>query len=373
MGREMTDSEAYVALNLMERIGPVSVRGLATACGSVRALMTESASALRSIEDAARSAVEALIAQRDNIPWEAELEKCAASGIRVLTPVDAEYPDALRQIHDPPLALYIKGGLLKRDSNGIAIVGTRRPSLYGNTTAERLAGGLARAGLTVVSGMAAGIDSAAHRGALDAGGRTIGVIGSGFRHFYPPENEKLAALVADGKGAVMSEFPLERVPDKTTFPMRNRIVSGISRGAVIVEASPRSGAMITARMALEQGRTVFAVPGRVDSARSRGPHCLLRDGAVLVESSGDILAEFDELPLGGNNVRTPAAGRVTMSVEELAIVEQLETEPMNIDALLRSTGLGVGKVHAALVSLEMKRVVRTHAGQVVALIDGEGK
>lgn len=371
---EITDKQAYIAFNLMEKIGPVTVRNLIGFCGSAAAVLKERAEALRKADGISRTAVDALLAQRDSVKWQAELEQCEAEGIRLLTPVDAEYPESLKQIYDPPLALYIRGSLLARDRQSISVVGTRRPSIYGGSTAERIAGGLARAGLTVVSGMAAGIDSAAHRGALDAGGRTVGVLGSGFQHFYPRENLSLAERICAGQGAVLSEFPLDRKPDKTTFPMRNRIVSGMTLGTVVVEAGLRSGAMITARMALEQGRNVFAVPGRIDSVRSHGPHALLRDGAVLVENCGDILDEFEELPLFKSAAHSGiSAATVTLNSDEQAVISQLEQEaPLNVDTLLRKTGLAVGAIHATMVSLEMKRLIRIHPGQKVSLVDRKG-
>ena len=204
-----------------------------------------------------------------------EQEKAARLGARLVTPVDAEYPKRLLQIYDPPLALYVQGEIQSRDERGVAIVGSRRTTHYGREVAERLAMQLAQDGVTVLSGLARGIDTAAHSGALKGKGRTLAVLGGGLDCLFPPENAELAAAIAR-QGAVVTEYPIGREPDKTTFPVRNRIVSGISMGVVVVEADVTSGAMITARQALEQGRTVFAVPGRVDSFGSRGPHQLIK-------------------------------------------------------------------------------------------------
>jgi DNA processing protein len=279
--------------------------------------------------------------------------------------VDPDYPEALAGIYDPPLSLYVRGALQQGDRHAMAIVGTRRGTHYGRDTAKRLAGGLARAGYTVVSGLARGIDTVAHQGALEAKGRTLAVIGSGMDHLYPPDNAELADRIAE-QGAVISEFPLVRRPDRTTFPMRNRIISGLSKGIVVVEAGQRSGALITADAALEQGRDVFAVPGRIDNRYADGPNALIRKGAVLVRGVEDILQECGTL-WGGALAKAAAAPRelCRLNEEERSLLGLLEHGEQGVDELIRRSGLGASRVSAVLLALEMKRVIRMLPGRVV--------
>jgi DNA processing protein len=246
----------------------------------------------------------------------------------------------------------------------MAVVGTRRPTHYGRETADRMAYGLAKAGYSVVSGLARGIDTAAHRGAIKARGRTLAVLGGGLDDVYPPENAELAREISEN-GAVLSEFPLGRRPDKTTFPMRNRIVSGLSAGVLVVEAGLKSGAMITVASALEQGRQAFAVPGRVDSPASQGTHRLIRDGAVLVTHVDDILAEQDTL-LSRNELREAAVRpKPSLSQDESRLLGFLADGARDVDSLIRESGLKPAGVNAVLISLEMKRLVRMQPGRVV--------
>jgi DNA processing protein len=278
-----------------------------------------------------------------------------------VTTIDDEYPAMLRDIHDPPLALYVKGKLQSRDRHAVAVVGTRHPTHYGRDTAETLGHGLAASGMTVVSGLAEGIDTAAHRGALKARGRTIAVLGGAMDCLYPPSNAGLAAQI-EGQGAVVTEFPFGRQPDKTTFPMRNRIVSGMSMGVVVVEAGPSSGAMITADQALEQGRSVFAVPGRIDVQASRGCHELIKAGAKLVTGVEDILKEFEFL------IPVRAAGAEPapdLNADERKLLSALDEGERDVDTLIRLTGLTPASVNCLLLGLEMKRLVRVLPGRLV--------
>ena len=290
----MDDRSALIALNMMEQVGPVTAGLLSGALGSYSGIFEASADSMLAVEGVGRRKVEAIMSQRDRVEWSREEGLAAAAGIRIITCLDEEYPDILRHIHDPPLALYIRGDFESGDENSVAVVGTRRPTHYGREVAESFSFSLTKAGTTVVSGLAAGIDTCAHRGALKAGGRTIAVMGGGFDHIYPASNVSLCDGIAEA-GAVVTELPLSKRPDKSTFPMRNRIVSGISRGVVVVEAGCKSGALITASEALDHGRQVFAVPGRIDSPRSFGTNTLIRDGAKLVCSVDDILEEFGDM------------------------------------------------------------------------------
>ena len=371
MGRaslSMTEREAYIALNMMEGIGPVGVRALIERLGSPQAIFEAAREELLSAEGIGSVVADKIVEQRASARPADELKRAAKLGATIITRADAEYPGELAGIHDPPLALYVLGNLLPVDRHAIGVVGSRHTTFYGRETAESLSYQLAHAGFTVVSGLARGIDTAAHHGALKARGRTIAVLGGGFAHIFPPENRPLAMEIAK-HGAVLSEFPVERQPDKTTFPIRNRIVSGLSRGVVVVEAGLMSGALITANQALEQGRAVFAVPGRIDSPGSKGVHRLIKNGARLVENVDDILQEFEFLlprpappkPVAGSGLFTP------LDPDEEKIVRCLEDGEKNADEIIRQTGIGANRFGAVLLGLEMKKIVRLQPGRMVHL------
>jgi len=364
----MTEREAYIALNMMERIGPVSVRSLAAELGSVVAIFDASAELLRRAKGIGPAVAELIVRQRGELDVAAELECARAAGVRVITPLDAEYPDALREIHDPPLALYVRGKLRPVDRNAVAVVGTRRATHYGMDTARRFSYQLARSGISVLSGLALGVDTAAHKGALQGGGRTVAVIGGGFNHLYPEENRRLADEIAE-QGAVLSEFPMGRKPDRTTFPMRNRIVSGMSKGVLVVEAGLRSGAVITASLAMEQGRTVFAVPGRIDSFLSAGSNALIKDGACVVTEARDILEHFEMLlpPERPPENRAGAADTPGLPDEAVDVVHMLARGEMGIDTLIRESGMSAAKMSSLLVRLELKKIIRMLPGRKVEL------
>jgi DNA processing protein len=279
---------------------------------------------------------------------------------------DAEYPERLKAIHDPPAVLFVRGTLPGREEPAVAIVGARRATPYGLSVARRLGGELARAGFTVVSGLARGIDGAAHEGAIRAGGRTIGVMGCGLDIAYPPEHIELIEEMVR-QGAVVSEFPVGTPPYRANFPKRNRIISGMSLGVVVVEAGPESGALITARLALEQGREVFAVPGPAGSAMSVGTHRLLREGAKLVEGLQDIMEEIG--PQLAARTRPPSARAARPSAEpqlpdeEATVYRLLSHEPRHMDELTALTGQIPSRLSGVLLQLELRGVVRQLAGQ----------
>ena len=277
-----------VRLSLVSGVGPLLRKALLERFGTSAAVLATAKDDLQHVDGIGPKIAARIVAAKDEIDAELELQIAAEHGIEVLIEADAEYPRPLRQIHDPPGVLFRRGQALQQDELAVAIVGTR----YGLAQAERLAASLARTGFTVVSGLARGIDAAAHRGALAAGGRTIAVLGSGLLEIYPSEHAKLADEVA-ANGYVISESPPRMVPLSGAFPQRNRIISGLTLGTIVVEAPDRSGSLITARHAYEQGREVFAVPGPVDSRMSRGCHALIRDGAKLVETIDDVLAAAD--------------------------------------------------------------------------------
>ena len=368
----MTEREAYIALNMMDQMGPVRARALAEALGSLSAIFTAEPEALRKAQGIGEEMAQAIVARRDRLDPAAEESKARLLGARLVTPLDEEYPEPLKTIYDPPLALYVRGALEARDRHAVALVGTRRATHYGLTVTDRLAYQLGKVGFTVVSGLARGIDTAAHKGALKAGGRTLAVIGSALDCLYPPENKELADRIAE-HGAVISEYALGREPDRTTFPYRNRVISGLSMGVVVVEAGSTSGALHTSDQALEQGRTVFAVPGRIDNPSARGPHKLLKGGARLVEDVEDILQEFEFLipPEKKQKAAELDSRPATILTEpEQQVVRALWSEALDTDTLARQLRLKASEMGALLIGLEMKRIVRMLPGRLVDLADG---
>ncbi len=354
-----------IRLTLIPGVGPLTSRGLLERFGSAGAVLEASGSSLREVSGVGPKLVEKIAKARREIDAEAELALCRLNGVRPLPAADADYPETLRTIPDPPPLLYCRGTISPADSLAIALVGSRRCSPYGLRMAERLGHSLARVGLTVVSGLARGIDAAAHRGALKAGGRTLAVLANGLSSVYPPEHEDLAAEIAD-HGAVLSEMPMRQGPLAQLFPQRNRIVSGLSLGVVVIEATPKSGSLSTARHAMEQNREVFAVPGPVDSLSSRGCHRLIRDGAKLVETVDDILEELGPLvrevrpTADAVPVRHPA--ELTLSEHERALLGHLGDRPCGVDELIAQTRLTASQVMATLAVLEMRRLVRRVPG-----------
>ena len=368
----MTLREAYITLNMIEGLGPVSVRRLIDALGSPLAILEADREALMSARGVGEKMAVKILSQRDSIDVQRELDRAAEMGIHLLTPIDEAYPDALKAIHDPPLALYVRGNLLPEDARSIAIVGSRATSQYGLSAADRLAYQLAQTGFTVISGLARGTDTAAHRGALKGKGRTIAVLGGAIDCLYPPENEKLAEQIAQ-RGAVLSEYPLGRQADRMTFPYRNRIITGLSMGVLVVESALKGGSMHSAEAAMEQGRTVFALPGRIDTPGARGPHMLIKNGAKLVERLDDILEEYEFLipPEARVAPEDEVAARpdVPLSEIEQKVVDVLWRESMDADALARETSLKSHELSGLLLGLEMKRVVRVLPGRMVELAE----
>jgi len=299
-------------------------------------------------------------------PVIAELEETLAKGYRVVPMTDPDYPVLLRQIPDPPPYLYVHGRLEANSAN-IAVVGSRNATDYGISTTRRLSNDLARRGLVVVSGMARGIDTAAHRGAIDGGGTTFAVLGSGLERVYPPENRPIFDKIAEN-GAVISEFSLKTGPDAFNFPARNRIISGMSLGAIIVEASKRSGSLITARLAAEQGREVFAVPGSIRSFKSSGTHGLIKDGAKLVEHAQDVLDELAYvLPQLPECSKAESPDAPPLSTEERKVYEIMGPYPTHIDDLVRKLSMEPGKLASVLLNLELKGLVEQSPGKLFSM------
>jgi DNA processing protein len=362
----MTSKEAYIVLNMLDEVGPVRVRRLLDALGTPEAILAAGKSELMRVDGVGEEVARSITGWRDQADLDVELKQIEAAGVRVVTRDEPDYPKHLRETYDPPLVLYVQGTLSDKDAVAFAIVGSRRTSLYGQEMARKLAFQLARLGVTVVSGLARGIDTQAHKGALQAKGRTVAVIGCGIDVMYPPENKGLAEEIVAKGGAVVSEFPFGVQPDRQTFPMRNRIISGWSLGVVVVEANLKSGALITAGFAGEQGRQVFAVPGRADSPLSRGANKLIKDGAKLTEDVEDILGEFEYL-LPKTKAEAAAPGpSVALTENETRVYGAIGDEETAVDEIIRSSGLTSACVSATLLALEMKRLVRQLPGKFYA-------
>jgi DNA processing protein len=366
----MTSREAYIALNMIDGVGPIRVRALLDQFGSAEAILSTPRNELMRVEGVGDEVARNITSWRERVDLDAELARIEKAGVRIVTREDVDYPEHLREIYDPPLVLYVRGALAEDERLAIGIVGSRRTTLYGQEMSRKLAYQLARVGMTIVSGLARGIDTEAHRGALQAKGRTVAVIGCGIDIVYPSENKKLADEIVAKGGAVVTEFPFGVPPDRQNFPMRNRVISGWSLGVVVVEANVKSGALITAKQAMEQGREVFAVPGRADSILSRGTNKLIKDGAKLTEDAEDVLSEFEYLiprtsqksdTEAGESSGTKPALKLTEMEEK--VMAHISNEEVAIDEIIRASGLTSATVSATLLGLEMKRFIRQLPGK----------
>jgi DNA processing protein len=368
------DLRSHVRLACVPGIGSRLRRLLLERFGTPEGVFAASPDEISSVGRISRKLATTIPTLADSTVADDVIALCRKRSVDILLEGRDAYPSLLSRIDDPPGLLFIRGTLLPQDSLSVAIVGARHATAYGLKVAEQFGAGLARAGYTIVSGLARGIDAAAHRGAIKAGGRTIAVLGSGVLNVYPPEHADLAREVIDA-GALISELPPLTDPNAGTFPQRNRIVSGLSLGVVVVQAADRSGALITARLATEQGREVFAVPGPIDCRMSRGCHELIRDGAKLVASVDDILEEFGPL----FETVTTADGRAVKSAAELQLgdVEQRvldaydalaegDSKPVIIDEIVNSSGLTASQVLATIGVLEMRRLIRRLPGNQIA-------
>ena len=359
----MTPLESLIILNALPNVGSLKIRLLIEHFGSADAALAASGASLKRVHGIGDQITHDLMHWRKHLDDPArELEAAAAAGLQIIAYYDHAYPENLKEIYDPPMVLYVKGSLEERDKHAIAIVGSRRATNYGQTTAGRLARELVTNGFTVVSGLALGVDTTAHLGALQGGGRTIAVLGSGFACFYPPENRELAEQIA-ANGAVVSEFPMQYPPSKTSFPIRNRVISGLALGTIIAEAPANSGALITATHALNQNRQVFAVPGRVDGPTFKGNHRLIKEGAKLVENAEDVLSEFDYLFPRGTVAAAAPGPAPKLDGAEAVVYKALGREECHIEEVIRSSALQPGEVSVALLSLEMKRLVKQLPGK----------
>lgn len=372
----MSDEETvfWLALARVEGLGVRGVHKLVEHFGSPHAAYMASLTALESCGVPARVA-QAVFAQAGVKEAERDLEAAAKGGYRVLTFASEPYPPLLKQIPDPPPVLYVLGDPTVLSRYAVAIVGARRPTPYGTQVAERLARDLAARQLVVVSGLARGIDSAAHRGALEASGKTVAVLGSGIDVIYPRENQRLAQKVV-ASGALISEFPPGTPPTPENFPIRNRIISGLSLGVVVVEASEYSGSLITARLAAEQNREVFAVPGNITTAQSFGPNHLIKQGAKLTDQWMDVIEEFPAevrmqllppLEASEGTPATPEAASLfapSLTPDQKAVFDALRADqPLFVDAVVGSAGISQPRALSALLELEMSGLIRQLPGK----------
>jgi len=351
---------------MIERVGPIRVRQLLQHFPRPEAILAAPKAQLSRVPGIGEETAEAIVGWENRVDLLGELRRIEEFECAVYCQEDAGYPALLREIYDPPIVLYVRGALEPRDRNAVAVVGSRLTTPYGTESARRLSWQLAHSGVTVVSGGARGIDTAAHQGALNAGGRTLAVLGTGINIIFPAENAALFERIRHA-GAVMTQFPFNRKADKQSFPIRNRIVAGMTVGTLVVEANLTSGALITAGMAVEAGRQVFAVPGRIDSPRSRGCHELIKKGAKLCESVEDVLAEFEYLfPPAAVKVASESGGAsaMTLSDEEVAVLAAIPLEGAHVDGIIGSAGLGAARVSVVLLGLEMKRLVRQLPGKL---------
>lgn len=383
----MTYTEACLAINMIPKVGPVRLRRLLEVFQEPQAILRASADRLAGVAGISPGIARGIVAWEDQVDLPAETARMAEAGVGVLTAESPLYPPHLRDIHDPPIVLYVWGELTVGDSRAVGVVGSRQASVYGTETAKKLSYQLALAGYTIFSGLARGIDTAAHQGAVAAKGRTVAVLGCGLSQIYPPENFALAERIADGHGAVISEFPMAVTPDRTTFPMRNRIISGCSVGVLVVEAGLQSGALISAGQAADQGRTVFAVPGPIDRPHSQGSNRLIQQGAKLVMGAEDILEELNMLPglrASGDEPRAARSRKTTSSAPppveipappiaaaavaglnppERMVYDAIGLDETPVDEVIAKCGLPTSVVSTSLFTLELKKLIKQLPGK----------
>jgi DNA processing protein len=369
----MTDKLPWLGLRSIPGVGLVLAQRLARRFGGPAAVFQASGKDLAAVKGITPAIAQAILSFRDWDKLEARLAHLTAQGGEMVTQDDPRFPVRLKEIPYPPPYLFIKGTLAPEDNLAVAMVGTRGASYYGLKAARRLAGALAARGVTVVSGLARGIDTAAHQGALEMSGRTLAVLGCGLDVVYPPENRQLYRDIP-ARGALISEFPLSTPPEAKNFPIRNRIISGLALGVVVVEAGVTSGTAITVRYALDQGREVFAVPGPIDSPTSAGPHRLIQEGAKLVQNLEDVLQELPALSQApGPLFATATANRVAeapgpaRAAPEDPLLPLLGSEPVQLEELVQAAGLPVKDVLARLTLLELQGLVQELPGKCYVL------
>jgi len=365
----VNELEYLLILNSIPEVGFVRINNLVKRFGGIREVFKASQAELEEVELIGQKIASAIINCDKDDTLKREIVLIKKYCVKVISYFDEGYPANLKEIYDPPVVLYVKGELTGEDRYSVGIVGSRHASSYGLQTAERLGCELAARGLTVVSGLARGIDAAGHKGALRAKGRTIAVLGSGLANIYPAEHIKLADEISKN-GAVVSEFPMECEPYKDNFPRRNRIISGLSLGVIVVEAAKNSGALITTDFALEQGRELFAVPGQARAATAAGTNMLIRQGARLVESADDVIEELGDVIRGHLKAGAPEEGYAKISkvpaglnVPERKILEALGAAPVSVDEIIDETELSAAEAMNCLTKLELKGVIAQLPGK----------
>jgi DNA processing protein len=368
------DLKYWLALTLIKDIGPVTAKRLLSAFRTPQRVFAASPNELKDVEGINDSKINGISEFNSWDEVAKKIDEINEHNVRIIRYTDEEYPESLRYIDDSPVILYVKGSFIKKDKYAVAIVGSRNMTPYGKKITETIASELALCGITIVSGMARGIDAISHKSALKVNGRSIAVLGSGLDNPYPPENKGLFDELSE-RGCVISEFPMGTPPNKENFPRRNRLISGLSLGVLVVEATARSGSLITAGCALDQGKDVFAVPGSITSANSEGTHELIKKGAKLVQKTEDILEDIAPHLKGlRGSANGPSGESLSVNLpinlngleindEEKAICSILGSEPKHIDIISREAGMQAGKVLAILLGLEIKGIVKQSEGK----------
>ncbi len=359
----MEEIESWLYFNAIPGLGPVKGKALLDRFGSPQAIFKASDKELFSTSGIGTDLIENIRDKEKHLDLKQEISLIKRLGIKLIPFIGPDYPPLLKNISSPPLLLYVRGEFKELDYKmSVAIVGTRKASYYGKTITFELADNLAQAGFTIVSGMARGIDTSAHQGALKQKGRTIAVLGSGLNFIYPRENKKLSEEIAQA-GALISEFPLNTSPDRFNFPRRNRIISGLSLGIVVVEAGEKSGALITANFALEQGRDIFAIPGKIDSEYTQGTHKLIQDGAKLVTGWTDIASELMPQINWDTNRKPEERFHEKLEEKESKIYNLLSSEPIQIEEIIKETKMSSPEALSVLLSLELKGIIKQLPGK----------
>lgn len=366
----LTERDAYIVMNLIQGIGPARIQQIINAYGDLSEAFKRNAPEITTLTGLSPTYAEKIVHWKECCNLDEELQLVERSGARIVTRIDPEYPSDLMNIPSPPLCLYVKGTIPERiGERSLAVVGTRRISRYGREITRHLTESAVMSGWVIVSGMALGVDAVAHESSLTLGGVTVGVLGTGLGRIYPQEHVPMARKIVETGGAIISEFPMMMPGNSRTFPMRNRIVAGISRGTLVVEAPMNSGALITANLAADYGKTVFAVPGQVDNPLSHGCHWLIKQGAKLTETFDDIMEEFSTLPgfdliaREATTLREPQSSHSTdiptqLSDDEEKILRALKKGERNLEQLAIDTEIDSGMLMSLLLKLELKRLIR---------------
>jgi len=369
----VTDREACIILNLLPGIGSARLQAMLDQFGRAGAILEQPEVELARVKNIPEKLAVKIADWRNQVDFESEMALAERAGVRIITLYDEEYPQILKGIYDPPVCLYVRGNLPDFSYNSIAIVGSRRVTVYGKKMAKYLSEAASYAGWTIVSGLAYGVDALAHQAALDTKGTTVAVLGGGLARIHPQEHTQLARNIVESGGAVISEYPMNYPVSRQSFPRRNRIVSGLSQAVLVVEAGINSGALLTANIGLEQGKTVFAVPGQADNPQAKGCHHLIKEGARLVETFDDVLADFEFLP--GFSVNEPQEQylfdpdqsdepKPELNDSEQIIMDSLLDGQKSVDELSVKTGLETGKLLSLLMKLEFRKLISQLPGRI---------